>query len=138
MPTRNRRHFLKCFVGFGILGMEQAQAKDSAGDKTVIVKFPKGSSSARYSGHIQSSDVHIYKFKAHAGQKISLDVTSSHSALFYSLYDVAGDSGLLDQDDTPWSGVLPTEGSYEITVALMRSAARRDEAADYKLTMIIG
>jgi hypothetical protein len=118
--------------------MEQAQAKNSAGDKTVTIKFSKGSSSARYNGHIQSSDVHIYKFKAHAGQKIGLDLATSHYALFLSLYDVTGDAGLANEADTPWSGILPTEGAYEITVALMRSAARRDEAADYKLTLVVG
>ena len=56
---------------------------------------------------------------------------------FITLYDVMGDAGLVDQADTPWSGILPTDGGYEITVGMERSAARRDGAADYKLTMII-
>jgi hypothetical protein len=36
-----------------------------------------------------------------------------------------------------FEGILPANGDYKIRVYLMRSAARRGEAADYRLEMII-
>ena len=36
-----------------------------------------------------------------------------------------------------FQGILPANGDYKIRVYLMRSAARRGEAADYRLEMII-
>jgi hypothetical protein len=138
MRMDNRRSVLKTF-GFAILAssllpVSRAMAKD----KSIIVKFKPGSSSARYSGRIQSYDVVIYKFKAYAGQKISVDLATAHYALYFSLYDLTGDDGLVNGASDPWSGVLPTDGAYEITVGMERSAARRGEVADYKLTMIVG
>jgi hypothetical protein len=36
-----------------------------------------------------------------------------------------------------FEGVLPASGDYKLRVYLMRSAARRDEIANYRLEMII-
>jgi hypothetical protein len=36
-----------------------------------------------------------------------------------------------------YEGVLPASGDYKVRVYLMRSAARRDEVANYRLEMII-
>jgi hypothetical protein len=36
-----------------------------------------------------------------------------------------------------FEGRLPASGDYKVRVYLMRSAARRDEIADYRLEMII-
>jgi hypothetical protein len=138
MLNRNRRLFLKCVAGFGILGVRAAHAKYIVGDKSFVVKFAKGSSSAKYSGHVEYYDTHTYKFKAHAGQKISINFTCTNPALNFTLSDLAGEKDLAFEAEQLWSGVLPSEGAYEIVIALMRSAARRNEAADYKLTMIIG
>jgi hypothetical protein len=138
MLNQNRRHILRCFAGFSVLGVPAAQAKYIVGDKSFVIKFSKGSSSAKYSGHVEYYDTHTYKFKAHAGQKITIDFTRTNPALNFTLSDLAGEKDLAFQEEQLWSGELPSEGAYEIVVALMRSAARRNEAADYKLTMIIG
>jgi hypothetical protein len=138
MPNRNRRQFLKCVAGYSILGVQTAQAKYIIGDKSFTIKFAKGSSSAKYSGHVEYYDTHTYNFKAHAGQKVSIDFTGTNPALNFTLSDLAGEKDLAFEQEQLWSGELPSEGAYEIVIALMRSAARRNEAADYKLTMIIG
>ena len=138
MRMDNRRSVLKTIALAIAAGLAFPVTRAVAKDKTVVIQFKPGSSSAQYSGRIESYDIVVYKFKAHAGQKISLDLAKSHYALYFSLYDVTGNDGLVDGSSDPWSGVLPTEGAYEITVGQERSAARRNEAGDYKLTMIIG
>jgi hypothetical protein len=138
MFNRNRRLFLKFVAGFSVLGLRAAHAKYIVGDKSFVIKFPKGSSSAKYSGHVEYYDIHTYKFKAHAGQMMTVDLASKNYALNFTLNDVRANDSLTIEQNGPWSGKLPTDGEYEIIVGLMRSAARRNEAADYKLTMIIG
>jgi hypothetical protein len=40
-------------------------------------------------------------------------------------------------NENQYEGVLPTTGDYRIRVYMMRSAARRNEKADYRLEMIV-
>ena len=39
--------------------------------------------------------------------------------------------------ENQYEGVLPATGDYRIRVYMMRSAARRNEQADYRLEMIV-
>jgi hypothetical protein len=39
--------------------------------------------------------------------------------------------------DNQYEGILPTSGNYKVRVYMMRSAARRNEIANYRLEIII-
>jgi len=41
------------------------------------------------------------------------------------------------QDGQPYTGMLPTDGDYNVRVYLMRSAARRNEVSNYELTISV-
>jgi hypothetical protein len=89
-----------------------------AGIHTERVHFAKGANSAAIEGRIQG-DMTIDYFNIIAPGK-------ENEAMF-----VGSTSG------NQFEGTLPASGDYKVRVYLMRSAARRDEIANYRLEMII-
>jgi hypothetical protein len=100
--------------------------------------FAKGASSATVKGSLTGDKTIDYKLRAKAGQTISVTLKTSNAANYFNVLppgseDVAifvGSSG-----GAEWTGPLPADGEYTIRVYLMRSAARRNEAANYTLTV---
>jgi hypothetical protein len=102
------------------------------------LQFAKGASSATVKGSLKGDKTIDYKLRAKAGQSMSVTLGTSNAANYFNVLppdskDVAifvGSSG-----GNAWSGPLPADGEYTIRVYLMRSAARRNEAANYTLTV---
>lgn len=126
----------KIFAIFMLLtaaGLAQA-----VGIKTQPVQFAKGTSSATIKGSIKGDQTIDYTLRAKAGQTMSVTLATKHGANYFNVLppgsnDVAlfvGSSG-----GNEWSGALPADGEYKLRVYLMRSAARRNETANYTLTV---
>jgi hypothetical protein len=102
------------------------------------IQFAKGASSATLKGSLRGDKTVDYKLRARAGQTMSVNLATSNGANYFNVLppgskDVAifvGSSG-----GNEWSGALPADGEYTIRVYLMRGAARRNEAANYTLTV---
>jgi hypothetical protein len=102
------------------------------------LQFAKGTSSATVKGSLKGDKTIDYKVRAKAGQSMSVTLKTSNAANYFNVLppdskDVAifiGSTG-----GSEWSGPLPADGEYTIRVYLMRSAARRNEAASYTLTV---
>ena len=114
-----------------------APALSAADDiKTQPVQFAKGHSSATIKGSITGYETIDYTLRARAGQTMTVSLKTKHGANYFNVLPPgsAGEAifvGATSGDD--WSGTLPTDGSYTVRVYLMRSAARRNEAAHYTL-----
>jgi hypothetical protein len=108
--------------------------------ETQPVQFAKGHSSATIKGAIKGDQTVDYTLRARAGQTMTVNLATKHGANYFNVLppgsnDVAlfvGSSG-----GNEWSGTLPADGEYKVRVYLMRSAARRNETADYTLTVSI-
>jgi len=102
------------------------------------VKFAKGASSATIKGTLKGDKTIDYKLGAKAGQTMSVALKTSNASNYFNVLppgsnDVAvfvGSSG-----GNAWTGQLDADGEYTIRVYLMRSAARRNEAASYTLNV---
>jgi hypothetical protein len=102
------------------------------------VQFAKGASSATLKGSIKGDQTIDYKLSAKSGQTMSVKLKTSNLSNYFNVLppdskDVAifvGSSG-----GSEWAGSLPTDGEYTVRVYLMRNAARRNEAANYTLTV---
>lgn len=102
------------------------------------LQFAKGATSATVKGSIKGDRVVDYKLRAKGGQTMTVALKTSHGSNYFNVLppgssDVAifvGSSGGND-----WTGALPADGDYTIRVYLMRSAARRNETANYTLTV---
>jgi hypothetical protein len=102
------------------------------------LQFAKGASSATVKGSLKGDKTIDYKLRAKAGQIMSVTLKTSNSGNYFNVLppgstDVAIFVGSTSGNE--WTGPLPTDGEYTIRVYLMRSAARRNEAANYTLTV---
>lgn len=108
------------------------------GIESRAVHFAKGASSASLKGAIKGDKIVDYKLRAKAGQTMTVGMKSDNTANYFNVLppgskDVAVYNSSVDGND--WRGTLAAAGEYTIRVYLMRSAARRNEKANYTLTV---
>jgi hypothetical protein len=115
-----------------------AGAAASASDiKVEPVRFAKGSSSATLKGRIAGDESIDYTLRARAGQTMSVKMATRNNANYFNVLPPGSETALFvgSSGGNRWSGTLPSDGEYRVRVYLMRSAARRNEAATYTLTV---
>lgn len=110
----------------------------AAGIQSKPVQFAKGHSSATIQGTIKGDQTIDYTLRAKAGQTMSVMLKTGNDANYFNVLppgsnDVAIFVGSINGNQ--WSGTLPADGEYKLRVYLMRSAARRNETANYTLTV---
>lgn len=127
--------FTKVVVGGALLCLP-AMAKDVV--HHAQVHFDKGTSGTTIKGKIKGYDTFNYKLGAKAGQYMRVRLETKHTATYFNIFEPGkgpGDAAMYigsTQGDS-YKGNLPANGTYTIQVYMMRSAARRNETANYKL-----
>ena len=104
------------------------------------VRFAKGATSATVEGTLRGDQTVDYVLGAAKGQTMNVSLATKHGATYFNILapgekDVAFFIG--STSGQQFEGVLPATGDYRIRVYMMRSAARRDEVAPYRLEMIV-
>jgi hypothetical protein len=110
------------------------------GIRTERVQFAKGATSARINGTIKGTQTVDYVLHASQGQYMNVSMATKNPAAYFNILapgqtEVAFFNGSVS--DNQYEGTLPATGDYKIRVYMMRSAARRNEVADYGLEMIV-
>lgn len=110
----------------------------ASGIETRQIKFAPGTSSATLKSSITGRQIVDYKLRARAGQIMSVALKTSNAANYFNVLppgskDVAIFVGSTSGND--WTGTLEADGDYTVRVYLMRSAGRREETANYTLTV---
>ncbi|MBV1841566.1 MULTISPECIES: hypothetical protein [Photobacterium] len=108
--------------------------------RTERVQFKKGESSAVVEGKIKGYEIVDYVLGAKAGQSMNVSMATKHTATYFNIMAPGENEVAMFVGSTSgnqYEGTLPASGDYKIRVYMMRSAARRDEVADYRLEMII-
>jgi hypothetical protein len=108
--------------------------------RTQQVKFKSGSNSATIQGSIKGYQTVDYVLNARKGQTMNVSMATKHGATYFNILapgenEVAMFNGSMSSNQ--YEGTLPKSGNYKIRVYMMRSAARRNEVANYRLEMII-
>jgi len=108
--------------------------------RTERVKFTKGANSAVVEASIKGYETVDYVLGAKTGQYMNVSLGTKHGATYFNILapgenEVAMFNGSVSENQ--YEGTLPASGDYKIRVYMMRSAARRDEVAHYRLEMII-
>jgi hypothetical protein len=121
-----------------VLAAFNATLHAADGIVTKPLQFAKGASSATVKGTLKGDQTIDYKLRARAGQTMSVSLKTSNGANYFNVLppgsnDVAVFVGSTGGND--WTGQLTADGEYKIRVYLMRSAARRNEKANYTLTV---
>ena len=81
-----------------------------------------------------------YLLGAKQGQYMNVSMATDNGANYFNIIAPGKADETLFVGSTSgnqFEGTLPVSGDYKIRVYLMRSAARRDEIANYRLEMII-
>lgn len=124
-----------------LLGAPAAVTLAEDAIRTEIVHFKHGESGATIEGRIKGYETVDYVLGAAAGQTMNVSMATKHTATYFNILapgetEVAMFNGSMA--DNQFEGPLPESGDYKIRVYMMRSAARRDEVAEYRLEMIVG
>lgn len=104
------------------------------------VQFEPGESSAVVEDAIAGYEIVDYVLNAREGQYMNVSMATDNGANYFNIMapgesEVAMFNGSIKENQ--YEGILPKSGDYQVRVYLMRSAARRDEVANYRLEMII-
>jgi hypothetical protein len=112
-----------------------------AGDiRTERVHFHKGANSATVHGTIKGRETVDYVLGARKGQSMNVSMATDNGANYFNIIAPGkADEAMFvgSTSGNQFEGTLPANGDYKVRVYLMRSAARRDEAAKYRLEMVI-
>jgi hypothetical protein len=121
----------------GLLVSATAVASDI---HTERVQFAKGANSATIEGRIQGYKSVDYVLGAKQGQSMNVSMGTDNGANYFNIIAPGKENEAMfvgSSSGNQFEGTLPASGDYKVRVYLMRSAARRDEIANYRLEMII-
>ena len=105
--------------------------------KVEQIRFAPGASSAAVKGSISGDKIIEYKLGAKAGQSMSVKLKTSNLSNYFNVLPPGSDAAIAIGANlgSEWTGTLPVDGDYTVRVYLMRNAARRNERANYTLTV---
>jgi len=108
----------------------------AASAKTINVKFPKGRTTVILKGRTTGGpsesggmDPITYRLVAKRGQTMTLHLTSTKKNAIFGVWAPGMDPVDVGPNPTDWSGTLPKNGAYEISVW------PEDEATDTTFTL---
>ncbi|KQV20172.1 hypothetical protein ASC74_19970 [Pseudomonas sp. Root329] len=101
------------------------------------VTFKKGSDTVRFARSIKGPLTAQYRLDAKAGQMMTVDFKSSNASAYFNITAKGADYALFNGSimGNHFLGPLPADGEYTVQVCLMRNAARRNEVANYSLSL---
>jgi len=108
--------------------------------RTERVHFKPGASSATIKGKIKGYETVDYVLEAGKGQHMNVSMATNNGANYFNILAPGENEVAMFIGSTSgnqFEGTLPESGDYKIRVYMMRSAARRDEVANYRLEMIV-
>ncbi len=124
--------FFTAFAAAGLL-----LAVPAAAQQETNVTFAKGTSSATLKGSIKGEQSRTYIVDARAGQTLTVDFKPSNASAYFNIIAPGADSAMFigSTEGNRFTGPLTSSGRHRVQVYLMRNAARRNEVANYSLTI---
>jgi len=104
------------------------------------VSFEKGSSAARISGSLTGYETIDYLLNVKAGQSLNVSMATRNTATYFNILEPGETEVAIYNGSTGgnmYEGVTAKSGDYRIRIYMMRSAARREEKADFGLEVAV-
>lgn len=104
------------------------------------VQFKPGAISAVVENSITGYEIVDYVLNAREGQYMNVSMATDNTANYFNILAPGEDNVAMFNSslgENQYEGILSKSGDYKIRVYMMRSAARRNEVANYRLEMII-
>ena len=124
-------------IGAILLGLMMFTTSALADGRTIKVRFGSGSDGARYSGQIVGYDDDNYILDLRGGQTLNVNLRSGNRQAYFNIASQNGEDALHNGSvsGNSFRGIVPATGRYVIQVYMMRAAARRNEVANYRLSI---
>ena len=118
------------------------KAADAISDeiKKVRVKFDPGTTSKTVESSITGYDGVDYLLNVKEGQSMNISLATGHGATYFNVMEPGEQYEAIYNGSVggnQFEGMAAKSGDYTIRVYMMRSAARRNETADFRLEMIV-
>ncbi|MCS4245654.1 hypothetical protein M2418_005202 [Rhizobium sp. BIGb0125] len=124
-----------------ILGVTMLASVPAIADdiRRETVRFAPGSSSSTIKASVKGYQSIQYTLSVTAGQKMSVQLDSPNASLYFNVTAPGAAAAMYNSsiDGNETSITIPSSGKYLIDVYLMRNAARRNETANYDLTLYV-
>lgn len=130
-------------AGVLLAGLAVGQAGPAAaqdGIRTERIRFEPGATSAVVQGSITGYEIVDYLIGAVAGQYAQISMQTDNLASYFNILPPGEDEVAMfigSISGNQYEGTLTTSGEFKLRVYMMRSAARRDEVANYRLEVTI-
>ena len=108
--------------------------------RTERIQFKRGESSAAVKASITGYEIVDYVLGARQGQSLTVSMTTDNAGSYFNILAPGENEVAMfnsSMGENRYLGILPKSGDYKIRVYMMRSAARRNEVANYRLEMTI-
>lgn len=114
-----------------------AQGATKVTPRVERVTFEKGADAVQFNQSIQGPLTAQYRVSAKAGQILTVDLKPSNTSAYFNITAKGADYALFNGSimGNHFMGPLPADGEYTVQVYLMRNAARRNEVANYNLSL---
>lgn len=101
------------------------------------VQFAKGTSSKAIKGTIKGDQSRLFVVNLRAGQKVSVKLVSSNASANFNVTAPGAEQAMFigSTSGTSFQDTVPSTGDYKIDLFLMRNAARRNETANFTITI---
>ena len=101
------------------------------------VNYKSGYGSVQFKQSIKGYKTAEYKLNAKAGQILTVDFKPTNTSAYFNITAKNSDYALFNGSmmGNHFLGSLPADGEYTVQVYLMRNAARRNEVADYAISL---
>jgi hypothetical protein len=128
-------------IGYLMFGLAVLAAVPAVADEVrrETVHFSGGSSGSTIKSKLKGYQSVEYAVGVSAGQKMSVQLDSSNSSLYFNVVAPGANTALYNSSmgSNGTTIAIPSSGNYIIQVYLMRNAARRAEVANYTLTLYV-
>lgn len=103
------------------------------------VHFAPGTSGSTIKSKVTGYQSVQYSLGVRAGQRMNVQLDSGNGSLYFNITAPGASEALYNSsiDGNGTSVTIPSSGNYLIDVYLMRNAARRNETANYTLTLYV-
>lgn len=122
-----------------LLSMSAHAATTDVPPRVQQVVYKSGHGSVQFKQSIKGYKTAEYKLDAKAGQILTVDFKPSNTSAYFNITAKGADYALFNGSimGNRFLGSIPADGEYTVLVYLMRNAARRNEVANYDISLIL-
>jgi hypothetical protein len=137
MTMHMKQFFATAAVLSGVMLMQPMALQAQGAASPIKIQFAKGASSKVIKASIRGDQSKLYTINVRAGQKMTVKLVTNNRSSYFNITAPGAEQALFigSSEGNGYSGIVPSSGDYQIDVYLMRNAARRNETANYTLTV---